>query len=467
MSERRIAIIGGGAAGLAAAITAARHGARVTILEHKDRVGKKILATGNGRCNYTNAVMHSGCFYAGDRNEVLYTENVSRHTVQTDGALPADISLVGQLLRRYPTERILTFFEEIGVVPSQRDGYYYPASGQAAAVLDCLRTECERLGVEIWCDTEVTTIQAKGSGARHREKGTSILPSFYIKGKKKNPSEEPTHKDSKAASAYTEFTQRFDRVLLCCGGQASPVTGSDGSGYELAAALGHRIVTPFPALTGLKADTKRFKPLAGIRARVSASLQVEGRIIKQEAGELQLTENGLSGIVIFQLSHPAIHAYVQKKKTEIHINFLPELESGQVFDFLRRRRDLLGHKELQEWGVGLFHKKLWLQFCKEAGLLWTMPAAQLDNRSLARLQAVITDFTVPITGYLGYDRAQVTAGGVDLRDIDAETFASKKVAGLYFAGEILDVDGICGGYNLHFAWASGMAAAEAACQANH
>lgn len=411
MTKQRIAIVGGGAAGLVAAITAVRQGAHVILLEHKDRVGKKILATGNGRCNYTNAKMDPSCFYAGD---------------QRGGA---DSPLITSLLERYPTEKILDFFSEIGIEPSEREGYYYPASGQAAAVLDCLRAECERLGVEIYCDTEIQRIQPVTGGFRIKA-GSNI---------------------------------KADRVILCCGGQASPVTGSDGSGYQLAADLGHRIVDPFPSLTGLKADPKRFKPLAGIRAKVQASLVVEGKTLREEEGELQLTENGLSGIVIFQLSHPAIYAYLQKKKTEIHINFLPQWAQEEVFVRLRQRRDLLGHKELQEWGVGLFPKKLWLQMCKEAGLLLTMKASQLDHRSLAKLQTVITDFTVPVIGYLGYDRAQVTAGGVDLRDIFAQTFESKKVSGLYFAGEILDVDGICGGYNLHFAWASGMAAAEAAC----
>ena len=140
------------------------------------------------------------------------------------------------------------------------------------------------------------------------------------------------------------------------------------------------------------------------------------------------------------------------------------MDPGDVFAFLRRRRDQLGHKEIQDWGIGLFPKKLWLQLCKEVNISLTMPASQLDNRGLARLQSVITDFAVPITGFLGYDRAQVTAGGVDLRDIFPDSMESRKVSGLYFAGEILDVDGICGGYNLHFAWASGMVAADAACR---
>ncbi len=420
MAKLRIAIVGGGAAGLVAAITAARQGAHSILLEHKDRVGKKILATGNGRCNYTNAKMDPSCFYAGDQRSGFHSP------------------MITALLERYPTKRILDFFAEIGVEPMERDGYYYPASGQAAAVLDCLRSECDRLGVEIHCDTDVLGIQPVTGGFR-----------IKVRSREEN-------------GATSNL--KVDRVMLCCGGQASPVTGSDGSGYQLAADLGHRIVNPFPALTGLKADPKRFKPVAGIRARARASLVVDGKTIREEEGELQLTENGLSGIVIFQLSHPAIQAYLQKKKTEIHINFLPQWAEGEVFGRLRHRRDQLGHKDLQEWGVGLFPKKLWLQMCKEAGLPLAMMASQLDNRSLARLQAVITDFSVPVIGYLGYDRAQVTAGGVDLRDIHPETMESKKVAGLYFAGEILDVDGICGGYNLHFAWASAMAAAEAACR---
>lgn len=420
MAKRRIAIVGGGASGLTAAITAARQGAHVILLEHKDRVGKKILATGNGRCNYTNARMDSSCFYAGDQRG------------------ETESKVVASLLDRYPTEKILDFFSEIGVEPSERDGYYYPASGQASAILDCLRSECDRLDVEIHCDTDVLSVQPISGGFRIKTQPIG-------------------------ENAFTSNI-KVDRVILCCGGQASPVTGSDGSGFSLAADLGHRIIEPFPALTGLKADPKRFKPLAGIRTKVHANLMVDGKNIREEEGELQLTENGLSGIVIFQLSHPAIGAYLKKKKVEIHINFLPQWPVSEVFGRLRQRRDQLGYKELQEWGVGLFPKKLWLQICKEAGFSLTLPASQLDNRSLARLQAVITDFTVPIIGYLGYDRAQVTAGGVDLREIVAETFESRKISGLYFAGEILDVDGICGGYNLHFAWASGMAAAKAACR---
>lgn len=411
MSAIRIAIIGGGAAGLAAAVTAARQGARVTIIEHMDRVGKKILSTGNGRCNYTNAHMTPECYYSG-RKEVVST-----------------------ILKRYPTKRILSFFEEIGVVPWERDGYYYPASGQAAAVLDCLRAECQRLGVEIQCETEVAKIQP---GTEKNK------PVFHIE----------TNRGRK----------EYDRVIVACGGQSAAHSGSDGSGYALATQLGHRIRRPFPALTGLKADPKRFKSLAGIRVRSRATLYVDGKAIRSDQGELQLTENGLSGIVIFQLSHPAVEACLNHKKTEVHLNFLPDMEAGQVFPCLKQRQALLGYKELQDWGTGLFHKKLWLQLIKEAGLSASMPASKLDNRMIGQLVQEITDFTVPIQGYLDFDRAQVTAGGVDLKEIDPQTMASKKWAGLYFAGEILDVDGICGGYNLHWAWATGMAAAQAACQ---
>lgn len=289
MSEKRIAIIGGGAAGLTAAITAARAGAGVTVLEHMDRVGKKILATGNGRCNYTNAALAPERYFSG-HPEVVRT-----------------------ILSQYPVERILSFFDELGVVAWQRDGYYYPASGQAAAVLDCLPAECERLSVELLCETKVQSITAK-------QKGNA--PSFRIQTNRGNMS--------------------FDRVILACGGEASPVTGSDGSGYEAARSLGHRIQKTFPALTGLTADKKRFKSLAGIRARATVSLYIDGQLAATDTGELQLTENGVSGIVIFQISHPAIEAYQNRRKTEIHINFLPEIEDAQVFGYLKNRRELFG-----------------------------------------------------------------------------------------------------------------------------
>lgn len=401
----RVVIIGGGAAGLAAAVAAARAGASVRILDHMDRVGRKILSTGNGRCNYTNAAMGPEKFYSGH------------------------IAAVREILRQYPTNRILDFFEGIGVVPAERDGYYYPASGQAASVLDCLRSECAGLGVEICCQTAVKS--AERSGNR-----------FHIK---------------------TDVEDVFcDRLILACGGKAAPFTGSDGSGYELARRLGHRVIEPFPALTALRTDGTRCKALSGVRVRAAVELYVDGQRKAADSGELQWTENGLSGIVVFQISRLAVEALRGKRHVEVQIDFQPDREKGETIAFLRKRRNLLGQKELQEWGIGLFHRKLWQQLVREAGLPPSIKAGALSDNDERKLVRVITGFRVPVTGYLGFDRAQTTAGGIDLREFVPQTMESRRIPGLYMAGEMLDVDGICGGYNLHWAWASGLAAGRAA-----
>lgn len=407
MEPKKICIVGGGSAGLAAAITAARAGASVIVLEHMDRIGKKLLSTGNGRCNFTNEAVSPEKYFSG--------------CPQT----------VKDLLQEYPSERICCFFQEIGVQPWQRDGYFYPASAQASAVLDCLRDECDRLNIKILCQTNVKQIKKEHMA-------------FQIR--------------------TDQGTYRCDRLILACGGQAAPFSGSDGSGYELARGMGHRICTPFPALTALTADSRRMKSMAGVRVRCRAILEIDGRRLNREEGELQLTENGLSGIVIFQLSHPAVEAFQRHRPVQIHLDFLPDLPQGQAFGFLKERCRLLGHKTLEQWGIGLLPKKLWLRIVKESGLPADSLMARFDNRQLGILNRLITDFCVPITGFLGFDRAQVTAGGVDASEVVPQTMESKRVRGLYLAGEILDVDGLCGGYNLHWAFASGMAAGAAAAE---
>ncbi len=405
MAKNRIAVVGGGAAGLAAAITAARLGADVTVLEHMERVGKKLLSTGNGRCNFTH-------------------EGVSAEAYFSD--CPETLS---SLLERYPTQRLLDFMEEIGVVPVCRDGYYYPASNQAAAVLDCLRAECEYQGVHFRCGCSVQEIRPFKGG--------------YLLSMEENE----------------EF---FARVILACGGQAAPFTGSDGNGYKLAAALGHRLIPVFPALTGLTAVGRGLKGLAGVRAAARASLFINGHFLAAHSGEVQFADNSLSGIVIFQLSHQAAESLLAGKKTEIRLNFLPELSKKQALSFLDARRVRLEHKSMEEWGIGLFPRKLWEQIRKNAAIEAGRLAGELTQEEVSRLYQTITVFRVQIDGFFGFERAQATAGGVSLQEVQADTLESRRMPGLYFAGEILNVDGLCGGYNLHWAFASGMAAGEAA-----
>ncbi len=405
MAMNRVAIVGGGAAGLAAAVTAARLGAYVTVLEHGDRVGRKLLSTGNGRCNFTHEAITADKYFSDCPQTVEYIVN------------------------QYPAERILEFMEEIGVSWVCRGGYYYPASNQAEAVLFCLRTACEEQKVQLRCGCEVSRITPFKGGFLVRE---GAKDNFY------------------------------HRVILACGGQAAPFTGSDGSGYELARSLGHQICPVFPALTGLTSEKSRLKGLAGIRAGARAALYAEGRPVAEDSGEVQFTDQALSGIVIFQLSHLAAENLRAGRRTEIRLNFLPETSKKEAASLLRRRREQLGQRPVGEWGIGLIHRKLWERLVQSAGLRPERLAEELTEDEFQRLCRAITSFTIPVKGCLGFDRAQVTAGGVSLTEVEQDTLESKLVPGLYLAGELLNVDGLCGGYNLHWAWASGMTAGEAA-----
>ncbi len=405
MAKNRIAVVGGGAAGLAAAITAAGSGACVTVLERGERVGRKLLSTGNGRCNFTHANVSADRYFSDCRETVEY--------------------IIGQ----YPTERILAFMEKIGILPVCRDGYYYPASNQAAAVVDCLRAACEELQVQIQCSCQV-------------EKITPFKGGFLVTAKGKETF--------------------YHRIILACGGQAAPFTGSDGNGYELAGRLGHGLSPVFPALAGLTAEKARLKGLAGIRAAARASLFVEGRLVAEDSGEVQFTDQAVSGIVIFQLSHQALEGIRAGRRAEIRLNFLPHQSEREVLSFLQDRRRRLGERPAEEWGIGFIHRKLWDRLLKEAGCRPDCLMKEISDANFQRLTQRLTAFRVPVNGSLGFDRAQVTAGGVNLTETEPKTLESRIVPGLYLAGELLNVDGLCGGYNLHWAWASGMAAGEAA-----
>lgn len=406
-----LAVIGGGAAGLSGAITAARGGLRVCVIDHMDRVGKKILSTGNGRCNFTNEVLTPDCYYT---------------------QAPRQLK---EYLAAHPTSEVLTFMESLGIPSVNRDGYYYPASLQAASVLECMLAECQHLGIHFSLQQEVESVKQKDSLFSIRLRNGDRI--------------EASH------------------VLLSCGGKSAAHSGSDGSGYELAQQLGHHCKTVFPALVPLQIEKKQYQSLAGTRCQVQADLYVDQNRIRRERGELQWTEGALSGIVIFQLSHPAIEALYRKKKVSIVLNFMPEQSEKECLEMLRGRQQTIGYKEVYDWGIGLLPKKLWEFLVRESGLPIHKKAEEMSGKELAALQRRLQSLTVPILGALGYDRAQVTAGGIDLEEIRTDTMESSKVPGLYLAGEMLDVDGICGGYNLHWAITGGITAGKSVIQAEN
>lgn len=402
--KREGIIIGGGAAGMMAAITAAENGASVTILEHMPRVGKKILSTGNGKCNLTNLYMDEACYRC---SETGYPMKVIDRFRETD---------------------TIRFFRRLGVLTTDRNGYVYPYSGQAQTVLDALRERVETLGVRVICECEPIEIRKKQDR-------------FSVKTK--------------------SGTYSGDFLILACGSMAAKNTGSDGSGYELAKSFGHKIKKPLPALVQLKCKGDFFKAISGVRTEAEIRLftmDKNGNFSKElglDRGELQLTDYGISGIPVFQVSRYAAEALDQKKHVAAVINFLPMYEEEAVFRILKEQREYLKEKAAGDFLNGIFHKKLAVLFLKMAGIKPETPVSALSDRKLMALGRIISEFTVEVTATNPYEKAQICMGGVQVNEINPDTMESRLVPDLYFAGEIMDVDGICGGYNLQWAWSSG------------
>lgn len=402
----QIAVIGGGAAGMMAAIQAAGAGAAVTVYEKNDRVGKKILSTGNGRCNFSNERMGAG-FYHG-----------------------SGVALLDGVFSGFGVVQTKDFFTSLGMRIKERDGYLYPASDQASTVLDLLRYELERRQVAVHTGEAVRML----SFDKNRNK-------FLVGWQGKDTC--------------------YDAVILCCGGQAAPYTGSDGSGFRLAERFGHRTVRPVPALAALCCKEPFYKQVAGVRCDAELILLADGKEAGRERGELQLTDYGLSGIPAFQLCRTAAYALLEKKAVTVRVSFLPDFDEASCASFFRERLMRHGADEMDVFLTGIVNKKINTLLLKLAGIGGTRMASQVPEEALARLRKLYLGMETEIAGTNGFDKAQVCAGGVDCREVTADLM-SKKQPGLYFAGEILDIDGLCGGYNLQWAWSSGTVAGRAA-----
>ena len=402
----KIIIIGGGASGLAAALAAAKEcgGRCVTVLERLDRVGKKLLATGNGRCNLTN------------RNAA------PEHYHSADTARLADI------LERTPPDAVLDFFGEMGLLcDTQADGRVYPYCYQASMVLDVLRAALERAGVDVACSCEVAEVE-KGPG------GFSVRT-----------------RDGRAFSAA--------RVVLAAGGQAGPQFGTDGSAFALARMLGHSVAEPYPCLVPLRCAGFPVG-LKGVRANCALSLYLDGRCAGTERGEVQFAEYGLSGIPAMQLScllGPGV------KKAGTSVDFFPEMAFPVLRGMLEQRCASGVFASLETLLLGLVAKKLGHAILKSCGLqpLSRAPGS-LSRREVNALASALKNWRFAVEGTLPWTQAQVTGGGVPLAEVKTEGCASLRCPGLYLSGEVLDAAGDCGGFNLQWAWATGIAAGRAA-----
>ena len=403
MAMREIFVIGGGASGMAAAITAARAGASVTVLEHNDIPGKKLLSTGNGRCNLTNL-------------------NVKCEDYRGD-----DPAFVSAFLKSFDTAAALEFFSSVGIYTKCRGDYVYPLCDQAAAVRDAFVTELRRLGVVVRTSCHVTKI--------HKEKKGFLI---LCEG--------------------NETPYRASAVILAAGSRASQVSGSDGSGYALAESLGHSLSPVVPALVQLVSEKKCLRKLSGVRVTAEVSLYVNGDLAAKDLGEVQLADYGISGIPVFQVSRYAAKALDQKQKVNARIDFIPHLQKEELKQELVERTERWGRYTAAELLNTLFPAKLISVLLTEAGIDRQVWAEKIAKERIDKLIEICKCFEVPVSGTRPFSNAQVCAGGVRTDEISPESMESKLVKGLYITGELLDVDGICGGYNLYFAWGSGIKA---------
>ena len=416
-----IIIIGGGASGLCTAIMSKTESKSILIIEHNDRVGKKILSTGNGKCNLTNL----GCKVISSGNSLTFAENAEGiapyYSSNRDGFAETVISA-------FDADKAIAFFGELGMIPLNKNGYIYPRSEQASSVLDLLRFRCEELGVEILCGYQPVKIR------QSKDKSCFLIDEEYS----------------------------CDQLVIATGGQSASKTGSDGSGYEIAKAFGHQIIPPQPALCALKCSDPFFKELAGVRT--DAKLALFERNSKEPlmtvSGNLQFNNYGISGIPVFQLSLIASRLLDEGHELLVKIDLLPELSEEELSEiFAKKIRSRLNKNPAagNDLFLGILNKKLANVVDKESRK--AHPDEKPEDYAFVYTH-MIKRFKVHPTDTVSFEEAQTTLGGVSTAEIDPETMESRLVKGLYFTGEIIDVSGICGGYNLQWAWASAHAASE-------
>lgn len=404
METYDLAVVGGGASGLAAALAAAElargkgRPLKIAVLEKNPRVGKKLLMTGNGRCNLTNLRAAPECYRG-------------------------DAAAAGAVLRRFPPREILGLFRAQGLLcREEAEGRVYPHSLQAQSVLNVLRRGLAEDGAHVACEFPVSRLESVPGGF---------------------------------AVSCPKGAVRARAVVVAAGGKACPQSGSSGDGYELLRPFRHSVTPLFPALVQVRTDPKRVRPLKGVRSPAAASFLADGRRVGVSRGEVQFTENSLSGICIFELSR--FLGESSARRAEISLDLAPELGAGDLADWLRAQALRFWDKPAAELAEGLLNKALGAEVVKAALGGGSVPGGSLTEGDARRIAGTVKDFRFPALGTLSWQSAQVTAGGVPLAEVD-ETLQSRFCRGLYLCGELLNVDGGCGGYNLQWAWASGVAA---------
>lgn len=395
----KIGIIGAGASGLIAAIFAKNNNNEVIIFERNNVCGKKILATGNGRCNYFNS----------DNNLIHYESSNS--------------NLISEIINEQTEKEVLNFFNRLGIIPQIKNGYYYPFSNQASTIRNALLDEVKRKGITIYNDFLVTDIK----------------------------------KDNNKFIVIGEWDQIcVDKLVIATGSFASPKTGSDGMGYNFLKNMGHSIIKPLPSLVQLKTKGNFLKTWTGVRTQAVVSLYEDDCFIRSEEGELQLTDYGISGICVFNLSNKVARALDNNKKVDICINFLPFINKNYNTWFINQTD--LTNKNIKELLLSILNEKIVEVICKESRINTNKKFNELDNNDQSKLISFCTNFKVEVTSTKSFNESQVCSGGIPLDEVDLSTMESKIVNNIFITGELLDITGDCGGYNLGIAWRTGIIA---------
>lgn len=393
-----IAVIGAGAAGMIAAISAARENPalKTAVIDAMPVVGKKILATGNGRCNLSN-------------------KNAASHEYRGK-------DFAAFALKKYDVKFTLDFFKSLGLYTvTDSEGRIYPMSMTAASVSDALRLELVRLGITVITGERVKSVIKSGDF-------------FVIDGR-----------------------LRAKKIIVACGGKASPSQGSDGSGFEILSSLGHKIIAPLPALVQLTSENKIVRSFKGMRAKGKMTLFSGDKKCGETQGEILFTEYGLSGIASMDAQR-ILCEHIKKEKCSVCIDFLPGMSKEEICSAIKKTAERDPKRKSENLLIGLLPKRIGQGLIKCLYIKNDCPVCEIKEEDFTRLSGLIKNFKVYISSYKGFENAQITRGGADVSEFNAETLESLKVKGLFCAGEVLDVDGACGGFNLQWAWSSGICA---------
>ena len=395
---KKVIVIGGGASGLIAAITAKEMGSDVLIIERNQRLGKKILATGNGRCNFTNV----------DATELNYNHPY----------------FVKPVFEQMSPQKTLNLFEKLGVIAKIEDeGKTYPLSEQASSIVDLLVYEIDRLKIPVVFDAKVISIVKKNDFIVSLEHGQE---------------------------------HHADKVILASGGMAMPKSGSDGSGYVLAQALGHHVTPIFPALVKLELESPYLKAMDGVKFKGIVELIHEDVLLQTEKGDILFTKYGISGPTILQISRKANALLLENQRVMIKVI----LVNGPDKRDIAKRFSALQDKTIEMSLIGLINKRLIHPILKDVHLSPHTPIKDIPKDKLNLLVQRLFDWRFKVIGSKDFDDAQVTAGGLSIKEFNPQSLESKMVPGFYACGEVLDIDGLCGGYNLQWAWSSGYVAGQ-------